>query len=151
MYQTLNILFSVLILKSMWVYNVLGTCACMVSNNVVDITFPRIIVQTFKIVLRGDIHFEVRKWAHGKPTIFLQNSMIIVYNNVSTHGKLNSFLVLRIHCEQLSFHISMGSMPLPRKFHEEHNDTYCDLGAPLFLMNLPLRVNHKPRNGLSRS
>ena len=35
-------------------------------------------------------------------------------------------------------------MPLPRKSHEEHNDTYCDLLAPSFRINSPSRVIHKP-------
>ena len=42
-------------------------------------------------------------------------------------------------------------MPLPRKFYEEHNDTYCDLPGPSFWMNLPPRVIHKLKNGLSGS
>ena len=45
----------------------------------------------------------------------------------------SSFLTLKFSCEQSPFHIGMGSMPLPRKFHEEHNDTYCGLPSTFFL------------------
>jgi hypothetical protein len=41
-------------------------------------------------------------------------------------GKLRSFLTLKTYCEQPSIHIGMRSLPLTRKFHEEHNDRYCD-------------------------
>jgi hypothetical protein len=47
--------------------------------------------------------------------------------------RLNSFLTLKFSYKQSPFHIGMGSMPLPRKFHEELNDTYCDLPSTFFL------------------
>jgi hypothetical protein len=46
-----------------------------------------------------------------------------LYSNLCPKGKVSSSLTLKISCEQLYFHIGMGSSPLTRKFHEEHNDT----------------------------
>ena len=42
-------------------------------------------------------------------------------------GKVSSFSTLKISCEQLSFCIGIGSSPLTRQMHEEHNDIHCDL------------------------
>ena len=55
------------------------------------------------------------------------------YSNVSTKRKVSSFLTLKFYYEQPSFHIGMGSLPLTRKFHEEHNDTYFDLPRTFLL------------------
>ena len=33
----------------------------------------------------------------------------------------------------LLFHIGMGSLSLTRKFHEEHDDTYCGLPSTFLL------------------
>ena len=38
-----------------------------------------------------------------------------------------SFLISIVPHEQPSYCTGMGSSPLVRNFHEEHNDAYCDL------------------------
>jgi hypothetical protein len=71
------------------------------------------------IVLRIDIHFEVRKRDHIELTIINQNNMKLLHIAFSQERQ-NLVLTLIISCEQPSFLIGTGSMPLPRKFHEEH-------------------------------
>ena len=41
--------------------------------------------------------------------------------------------MLKIFCEQPSFHIEMESLPLTRQFHAEHNDTHCSLPSTFLL------------------
>lgn len=41
--------------------------------------------------------------------------------------KISSFSTVKFYCEQPSVHIGMELLPMTRKFHEEHNDTHCDL------------------------
>jgi hypothetical protein len=80
----------------------------------------RIIVQSFKNILRIVVHFEIRKRVHTKLTIFSQNDMnllcIVMYQEREklVHSGLQFF-----YCEQPYFHIGMGS--------ERHNFAYCDL------------------------
>ena len=75
-----------------------------------------------------DTHFEERKRVHRKLMIFNQNVIKLLYiemyeqREIIIHSWFKS-----IFCEQPSFHIGMGSSQLPRKFHEGHNDNYCDL------------------------
>ena len=80
------------------------------------------------IILSRNIHYEVRQRVHKKLTIFNQNNMGLLYTIMyKQKGKVSSFLTLKISCEQPSSHIGMGSSPLTRQCHEEHNDTHCDL------------------------
>ena len=76
-----------------------------------------------------------KKKGPRKLSIFNQNNMklLYIYIYLSTKGRVSSSLILKIACEQLSFHIGMGSLPLTRIFHEEHNDTYCNLPSTFFL------------------
>ena len=41
--------------------------------------------------------------------------------------------------EQPSFDVGMGSMPLPRNLHEEHNDSYCALPSTFLLDEFALK------------
>ena len=50
-----------------------------------------------------------------------------MYSNAPTKGTISSFLTSKISCEQPSHHIGMGSSPLTRKSHEEHNETHREL------------------------
>ena len=85
----------------------------------------RIIVQSFNTILRIDIHYEVRKKVHRKLLVFNQEYYeVMIYGNVSTQTKVSSFLNMKNYCEQPSFHIGIRLTPLPRRFHEEHNNTY---------------------------
>ena len=115
----------------------------------------KVIVQTFKLTLRINIHFEARKRVHRKLKFSRNNNMNRIYKNVSTKENVSSVLTLNISCEQPSFCIGMGSLSLARNFHEEHNNTYCDLHntflAPSLWMNLPSIVTHNPLTGLPRS
>ena len=78
------------------------------------------------------MHFEVRKRVRRELTIFsLKHYEVIISSIVSTRRKVSSFLTSKDSCEQPTFHIEMGSMSLPRKFHHEHNDKYCDFPGTL--------------------
>ena len=55
---------------------------------------------------------------------------IVIYQQ---RKKIVPFLLLKIVVNNHLFRIGIGSSPLPRKFHEGHNDTYCDLPKPFFL------------------
>ena len=46
---------------------------------------------------------------------------VIVYSNLTTKEDISSFLTLKFSCEQQNIYIGMGSSPLARKCHEEHN------------------------------
>ena len=62
-------------------------------------------------------------------TIFNQNNMkLLCVEMYQQKGeKVSTFLILKISCEQPSFHIGMGSLTLTTKFHEGYDRTYCDL------------------------
>lgn len=59
------------------------------------------------------------------------------------------FKILKYCRKQPSFFIGIASTPLPRKLHDEHNDTYCDHPKPSFWMSLPSRVIHMLKIGFS--
>ena len=64
-----------------------------------------------------DLHLEVRERVHKKIHIY--------YIQFINKRKFISFLTSNFSCEQPTFHIGMGSPPLPRKSHKEHNGAYC--------------------------
>ena len=48
--------------------------------------------------------------------------------------KVDSSLTFKISCEYSSFYIGIGSSPLTKRCHKEHNDTYYDLPS-IFLLD----------------
>ena len=70
------------------------------------------------------MHIEVRKRVHKKFRIFNQNYVKLLLIEMYKKEKTWFIFYFKISYEQSSFHIEMGSSPLPRKFHEEHNDTH---------------------------
>ena len=60
--------------------------------------------------------------------------------NITNKGKCEFILVLRNSCQQPSTRIEMGSSPLTRRLHEEHNGTYCDLPSTFLLDGFPSKL-----------
>lgn len=82
---------------------------------------------TFKSKSRINMHFEVRKKVLRKLTLFNQKNMKLLDTIMYKQRENRSILAFQISFERPSFHIEVGSFPLTRKYHEENNDTHCDL------------------------
>ena len=62
-----------------------------------------------------------------------------MFRMVSTKEKISSLLTLKNSCDQPSNHIGMESLPLTRRFQEEHNEIYCDLPSTFILDKFALQ------------
>ena len=50
------------------------------------------------------------------------------------------------YCKQLCIHIGMGSLPLPNKLHDEHDNIYCDPPNTSILDEFALKIHSKAQN-----
>lgn len=73
---------------------------------------------------------------------------ILVYSNVSTKGKVSSFLTSNISYKQPSSLIGMGSLPSTRNFHNEQDDIYRDLSKHFLYVSFASIIIHKPKYGI---
>ena len=97
----------------------------------------KIIVQTFKIILRMDTHFEVRKSVHGKLTrkiiwrYYIYNNVLKKYFTLDLKNSLVNILEWEHHHWQ----------------NEEQNDIYYDLPSTLLLDEFAFKSHSLPQNG----
>jgi len=74
-----------------------------------------IIVQTFKIVLRMAMHFEVKKQSTWNWHFSIKIIWSYIYSKVSIRGKITSFLSFKTSCERTIFSYWNGINVIAKK------------------------------------